>query len=390
MQQRDTGSPGRHQQASTTKGPAICFVTGTLGAFGGAERMTATIANALARRGHPIRILSLCDAHSCFALDPAVRHDALFDKRPSFRTHFLQTVARIRRYVRQHGITLLVEVDPLLTLFTLPACLGLGVHRIAWEHCNFDQDLGLPVRRLARRLSARTCRRIVVLTDLDRDKWVRNLHCENIEVIPNTLAFPIPAKPAVRTSRTAVAVGRLTEVKGFDVLLQAWVPIAKSFPDWRLRIVGSGELLEPLTQLRDRLGLQACVRLEPARSDIESVYRDAALLCLSSRYEGFPLVLVEAMAYGLPIVATDCETGVRAMLTDDENARISPVDDAAALARGIAAVIASPELAKRLAEAGRRHVHRFAPGEIATRWERLLCGISGETGETGTSEAGMA
>lgn len=376
-----------HANPGAARGPAICFLTGTLNVFGGAERMTATVANELARRGHRIHILSLSDRRSCFPLDPAVRHETLFDQRPSFRTHFLHTVAGIRRYVRQHGITLLVEVDPLLTLFTLPACLGLGVRRIAWEHCNLDQDLGLWLRRLARRLSARTCERIVVLTELDREKWVRSLRCSNVEVIPNSLTFPLPAEPAARTSRTAVAVGRLTDVKGFDVLLHAWVPIADAFPDWRLRIVGNGELLAPLTQLRDRLGLQECVRLEPARSDIESVYRDAAMLCLSSRYEGFSLVLVEAMAYGLPIVATDCETGVRALLSHGENARLSPVDDPAALAREIAAVIASPELAARLANAGRRDVHKFAPAEIAVRWEGLLSRISGETSR---NEIGVA
>lgn len=387
MRPRTTAKAGRQPQAGTTQRPSICFLTGTLNVFGGAERMTATVANELARRGHRIHILSLSDPRSCFPLDPAVRHETLFDQCPSFRTHFLHTVAGIRRYVRQHGITLLVEVDPLLTLFTLPACLGLGVRRIAWEHCNLDQDLGLPLRRLARRLSALTCRRIVVLTELDREKWVRNLRCRKVEVIPNSLPIPLPAQPAARTSRTAVAVGRLTDVKGFDVLLHAWVPIATAFPDWTLRIVGNGELLATLTQLRDRLGLRECVRLEPARSDIESVYRDAAMLCLSSRYEGFSLVLVEAMAYGLPIVATNCETGVRALLTHGENARLSPVDDPAALSREIAAVIASPELAARLADAGRRNVHKFAPGEIAKRWEHLLSRISGETG---TNEIGVA
>jgi len=354
--------------------PAICFLTGTLNVFAGAERMTATVANELARRGHRIHILSLCDSRSCFALEPGIRHEALFETRPSFRTHFFGTVQGIRAYLRRHGIAVLVEVDPLLTLFTLPACLGLNVRRVAWEHCNYDQDLGLPLRRLARRLSARTCHRIVVLTELDREKWVRALGCRNVDVIPNALAFPLPAEPAPRTSRTAIAVGRLTEVKGFDVLLRAWVPVARAFPQWQLRIVGSGELLGALTQLRDMLGLQEWVRFEPARPDIETVYREASLICLSSRYEGFPLVLVEAMAYGLPIVATNCETGVRAMLTHGENAQIGPVDDPSALARGIASVIANPELAQRLSAAGRRHVHRYEAGEIAARWERLLFG----------------
>lgn len=350
----------------------LCFMTGTLNALAGAERMTAVIANALAQRGHAVRILSLWDAECCYELHRAVRHDTLYVERPSFRTHYLGTVTRLRRYLLQHRVDTLVEVDTMLTLFTAPACAGLGIRRVSWEHCNFDEDLGRYARRWARRLAARTSWRVVVLTDQDREKWIAGTGARNVVVIPNALSFPIPSTPASRTSFTAISVGRLTAAKGYDVLLDAWAEVAPVFPRWTLCIVGDGELGETLRKRRDALGLHDAVRFEPARRDIEAVYRSASLFCLSSRYEGFGLVLIEAMAHGLPVVATHCETGPKSLLRHEVNAYAVTVNDAHALARGIIAVLSDEGLASRLAAAGRETAAAYEMSHVAHRWEQLL------------------
>ncbi|MCA7085475.1 glycosyltransferase family 4 protein [Cupriavidus sp. DB3] len=352
--------------------PTLCFLTGTLNAFAGAERMTAVIANELARRGYTVHILSLWDAASCFELEPTVRHDALFAQRPSFKTRFLSTVLGIRRYLKRHRIDVLIEVDTMLTLFTLPACMGLGVRRIAWEHCNYDQDLGRRVRRLARRLAVRTCEHVVVLTQRDREKWERALGARNVVAIPNALPFAMPAEPAPRTSKVALAVGRLTYAKGFDVLLDAWAIVARQYPDWRLDIVGDGELRDALLAQRDRLGLSQCVRLLPTRQDLSELYRGASLFCLSSRYEGFGLVLIEAMAYGLPVVATDCETGPREVLANGLAGILVPARKSEALADAVCRTIGSPGRAGALSPSARQRAKRFDVGAIAEHWQRLL------------------
>lgn len=352
--------------------PTLCFLTGTLNAFAGAERMTAVIANELARRGYTVHILSLWDAASCFELEPAVRHDALFAQRPSFKTRYLSTVLGIRRYLKRHRIEVLIEVDTMLTLFTLPACVGLGVRRIAWEHCNFDQDLGRRARRLARRLAVRTCEHVVVLTQRDREKWERALGARNVVAIPNALPFAMPAEPAPRTSKVALAVGRLTYAKGFDVLLRAWKIIAREHPDWRLDIVGDGELRDALLHLRDQLDLSESVRLLPARRDLPALYRGASLFCLSSRYEGFGLVLIEAMAHGLPVVATDCETGPREILGPAAHGTLVPVDDADALAHAICRTIANPDNATRMADRAIERARYYEANRIAETWLSLL------------------
>ncbi|MBY4898128.1 glycosyltransferase family 4 protein [Cupriavidus sp. AU9028] len=360
----------------------LCFLTGTLNAFAGAERMTAVIANALAGSGHRVHVLSLWDRASCFPLDPAVRHDALFEARPSFKRHYAATVAGIRAYLCRHGVQVLIEVDTMLTLFTLPACIGLDVRRVAWEHCDLEQDLGRRARRVARRLAVRTCERVVVLTERDRQRWQDRLRpaAGRIVAIPNALPFPWPDRAAARnrgddTVRTVLAVGRLTEAKGFDLLLRAWALAAPALPQWRLRIVGDGEQRDALLRLRDELGLAQSASIEPARSDVQSLYRHAALFCLSSRYEGFGLVLIEAMSFGLPIVATACETGPVALLSDGANAALVPPADVRALANGLRELAQDELRMDRLAGTARADAARFAVPAIAAQWERLLAGL---------------
>ncbi|CAJ0681120.1 GalNAc-alpha-(1-_4)-GalNAc-alpha-(1-_3)-diNAcBac-PP-undecaprenol alpha-1,4-N-acetyl-D-galactosaminyltransferase [Ralstonia mannitolilytica] len=353
--------------------PTLCFLTGTLNALAGAERMTATIANALAEQGYTVTILSLWDPASCFALHPTIRHEALFTERPSFKRAYMATVAGIRRHLKAHRIDVLVQVDTMLSLFALPAALGLGVRHIAWEHCHFDEDLGRRARRWARRLAARYCTNVVVLTERDRKRWLEALRPRSsIVCIPNPLPFALPAQPAPRTSKTVLAVGRLVHTKGFDVLLNAWALVTQRMPDWKLMIVGEGEERQALETLRDQLGLRANVALPGAFSDITKAYEQASIFCLSSRYEGFGLVLIEAMAFGLPIVSTTCETGPRELLEDKRDAIMVDVDDHLALANALFDLISNHAEADKLARGAGEKAKLFSMERIAREWNALL------------------
>ncbi|CAG2142599.1 GalNAc-alpha-(1-_4)-GalNAc-alpha-(1-_3)-diNAcBac-PP-undecaprenol alpha-1,4-N-acetyl-D-galactosaminyltransferase [Cupriavidus campinensis] len=357
---------------SGTALPSVCFLTGTLNAFAGAERMTAVIANALAARGYRVFILSLWDRASVFPLHENVQHHALFEHRPSFKRAYLSTVLGIRRFVRAHGIDVLVEVDTMLTLFTMPATWGQRVRRIAWEHCHFDEDLGKPARKVARSLAARTHTHIVVLTEGDARRWQDALRPRaKIVHLPNPLPFPIPATPAPRDTKTVLAVGRLTPAKGFDVLIEAWAAVAQTAPDWNLVIIGEGEERGRLEALRARLGLETRIALPGVLADVTGAYAHGAVFCLSSRYEGFGLVLIEAMAFGLPIVSTECERGPWELLGPDD-ALLVPVEDAPALARALRRVIEAPALANELASRGRENARRFDIAQITDSWVALL------------------
>lgn len=356
-----------------TAGRNICLLTGTLNVLAGAERMTATVANALAGLGHNVTILTLFDTASCFPLHPNIQHEALFAHRPSFKRAYFATVAGIRRHCIRHQIEVLIQVDTMLALFVLPATIGLGVHHIAWEHCHFDEDLGRPARKLARRLAARFCKQVVVLTERDRRRWIYALQPRSeVVCIPNPLPFPMPAAPSARTGKTVLAMGRLVAAKGFDVLLRAWQKVAARAPEWELVIHGEGEERNALTALIGQLGLSDRVSMPGVCLDVTQSYARASVFCLSSRYEGFGLVLIEAMAFGLPIVSTDCETGPRELLTPDQDALVVPTDNPDALADALLRVINQPEDASRLGAAARRKAGDFALEQIAARWDALL------------------
>jgi glycosyltransferase involved in cell wall biosynthesis len=354
-------------------GRHICFLTGTLNAMAGAERMTAVIANALADSGYTVSILSLWDEESCFALHPAVRHEALFAQRPSFKRMYLATVAGIRRYCRERKVDVLVQVDTMLALFALPATIGMGVEHIAWEHCHFDEDLGKRARRFARRLAAQYCKHVVVLTERDRKRWEEALHPRShVVAIPNPLPFPFPEEPAPRTSKTVLAMGRLVHAKGFDVLIRAWQRVSKEAPDWKLVIHGEGEERAALTSLIEELGLQDSVSLPGICRDATEAYREASIFCLSSRYEGFGLVLIEAMAFGLPIVATDCERGPKELLSGTKSAVLSPVDNIETFATSLIYVLNNRDLQKIISLSGRSFASNFSLPAIIDNWNKIV------------------
>lgn len=359
-----------------SKLPTVCFLTGTLNAFAGAERVTAVIANALAERGYRVLVLSLWDKASVFPLHADVVHDALFASRPSFKLQYFATVAGIRRFVRLHGIDVLIEVDTMLTLFTLPATLGLKVRRIAWEHCHFDEDLGRRARRVARWLAARFDEAVVVLTERDQSLWRAGIaHARaNVAVVPNPLPFPFPAVPAASGNRIVLAVGRLTPSKGFDVLLHAWALAHSAMGGWQLRIVGDGECRPQLEALCAELGVNDSVTLPGTTANLDVEYEGAGLFCLSSRYEGFGLVLLEAMAYGLPVISTHCETGPRELLRNRENACVVQVGDAREMAGALVALTRtdSTALRQRIAAGARKTAAAYTIDRVAASWISLL------------------
>lgn len=367
----------------------ICFFTGTLSVFAGAERVTAVLASALAALGHEVHIVCQYGEASVFELHPAVRLHALYAQRPSFKAHYLPTIRRLRAYLQAQHIQTLIDVDPNLLWFSLPARTGLGLQHIAWEHTHYSQDLGLRARRIARRMAARCCDAIVVLTERDRQAWLQALphlqatHSQRdaasrLAAIANPLTLPRPATLPTERPRRVLAVGRLEPVKGFDLLLTAWAQLHPHAPAWQLRIVGDGSQRAALLAQRDTLGLQGCVEILPATPDIASHYADACLFALSSRYEGLPLVLIEAMAWGLAMAAFDCETGPRELIEHEHTGLLAQADNPQALSEALLRLMHEPALREQLSGRAREQSFAYDIEAIAQQWLDLISTSKGQ------------
>lgn len=218
--------------------------------------------------------------------------------------------------------------------------------------------------------------RFVVLTREDAEYWGAAL--PNLEVIPNA-AIQIPNVQHDSDSRRVIAVGRLDYQKGFDRLLDAWAMIPEEVrAGWALDIFGQGEWEQRMQEQIDRLGIGGSALLHRPTGQIFEKYARSAFLAMSSHYEGFPMVMIEAMACGLPVVSFDCKCGPKDIICDGENGLIVPEGDIAALAAAMGRLMSDEDLRTRMSEAAREVNRTYSEDVIMMQWKKCFESLKGE------------
>lgn len=207
----------------------------------------------------------------------------------------------------------------------------------------------------------------IVLTNEDKEKWHE---ISKTEVIPN----PIPnLSPDIGNlkNKKVIAVGRYTYQKGFDLLIEAWRLITEKHPDWTLYIYGSGERKAFQEQIK-RLGIEKNCILNGPTSNINKKYEESSILAFSSRFEGFGMVLLEAMSCGLPCVSFACPCGPKDIITDGKNGYLVEPENVEALAERICHLIEHEELRKEMGKAARKRAEDFQEDKIMQKWVDLF------------------
>lgn len=210
--------------------------------------------------------------------------------------------------------------------------------------------------------------RFVVLTEYDRQAWQE---IPRVDVIPNPLPFYPDQVPSVRRQRI-IAVGRYFDEKGYDMLLKAWSIVERASDNWELDIYGDGN--KPYYEkIAASLNLdQKRCRLNDSISDVQKEYLDSSLFVCTSRFEGFGMGIVEAMACGLPVVAFDCLWGPRSIITDGEDGLLVENGNIEKMADTILSLINHPERISEMGMNARRNVRRFNIDVVAKKWKRLF------------------
>jgi glycosyltransferase involved in cell wall biosynthesis len=209
--------------------------------------------------------------------------------------------------------------------------------------------------------------RFIVLTKEDQKKWTE---LSNTTVIYN----PLPFKPEVVSDCSAkqvILVGRYTHQKGIDMMIQTWKFVAEKHPDWTLKVYGAGDRTS-YQKLVDEAGIGGSVCLEGPTPDIEAKYLESSIFVLSSRHEGFGMVLIEAMACGLPVVSFTCPCGPRDIVTEGKDGFLVDLGDVKALAEKICVLIEDEALRKEMGVNARMNIDRFDLDKIAQQWENVF------------------
>lgn len=351
----------------------VLIIISSLNNSGGSERVSTMLANSLSIAGYEVMFASIAPSDSPFF---PINKDIKIISLSSFEKFRLlrvpNTVYKLRKLLKKEQIDTLIVVDTVCIQFTLPAVLGLPVRHICWEQFNFNSDLGSKKRRIDRQLAARYSDIVVTLTERDKGYWLQGTrHKAQIVAIANPCPFPVQTYVKKENKKIVLAVGRLTHVKGFDMLLEAWIQVNKIMPDWTLKIVGEGEDRAKLTHFIKENELNNSVALVGNTNDIGQYYRQAEIFCLSSRFEGFGMVLIEALAFGLPIVSFDCDAGPAEVL-EDTGSILVPVNDVSNLALSLIELMNNEDQRKNISVKSKEKAEVYQPKNIISQWVDLI------------------
>ena len=225
--------------------------------------------------------------------------------------------------------------------------------------------------------------RFVVLTEEDAAMWG---DIPGMRVIPNaalnlgtavTRTYESGTADSIEDRKRVIAVGRLDYQKGFDRLIDAWGIVQKDgrFADWRLDIFGQGEWREMLQARIERLGIENSVRLNSPVKDIDNEYSHSSFLVMSSHYEGFPMVMVEAMSLGLPVVTFDYKCGPKDIIDHGKNGLMVKEGDIQGLADAMMSIMASPGTLASMAAEARKVTDKYSEEKVMGMWVRLYEGL---------------
>lgn len=365
-------------------GQRIYFLMFNADGLGGVARTVRNLVSHLSKRHH-VEIISLYRKRDTpsYAISPDVKVTYLIDRREGAPDHAdaMASDLELTKATDAHLAETFNAREPGILVSTRPS-LHAAVARIAPHHLiTIGQDhLNFKTRSADARVlemlqeSIQRLDCYVVLTKGDVEDYARLVAPAStlITAIPNAIPWPVATTAAQLTSKIVIGAGRLVAQKGFSRLIEAYAPIARAHPDWQLHIYGKGQERRQLAALIGEQGIADQVVLQGHSSEFEEVLANASIYAMSSVFEGFPMVLIEAMSKGVPLVSFDCPRGPAEIIVDGENGRLVPDGDIPAFTRALVDLIEDPALRARVGAAGLAAARQLEIDNIAARWETLF------------------
>jgi len=358
----------------------IALVISSLGP-GGAERVMSLLAGGLAVRGHEVWLITLAaSGNDFFVVDPRVRRlglDLMGDSGTAFEAlrANAQRVRTLRRAISTIEPHVVLSFVTRMNVLAILAFMGLPARVVVSERVDPASHREERIWAALRSIAYHRADALVVQTEAAAHWFRRRLGKRlAVTVIPNPVDPAGDSLPcSVEVPRPfMLAAGRLVHQKGFDILIRAFATVARECGQLRLAIAGEGPAAQALRDLVAELRLDSRVVFLGQVRELKTLMQQAEGFILSSRYEGFPNVLLEALASGLPVVATDCPGGPREILRDGEFGLLVPCEDPPALAAALRRLATDADLRSRLSARAPLAIAPYALARVAAQWEAVL------------------
>ena len=358
----------------------ICFLSGDMSRTGGTERVLSIIANELSKQKNKfnIHILSITNENntSYFRLEKEIKNNRILkSKDVNFKKQYFQVVKGIRHYIKENNIDILIDVEVIASLFSIPATRFTKTKLISWEHFNFYEDNGSHLRIYARKLAARFSNCIITLTEHDKQNYLNNLDIKGkVEYIYNPIEEVDDMECNIK-SKQIISVGRLTYQKGFDMLCDVAKVVLKDNKGWKWLILGDGEDKDKLRSKIKEYGLENKLILKGNVSNVEEYYKNSSLYVMTSRFEGLPMTLLEAKTYKLPIVSFNCLTGPSEIVKNNVNGYLINPENVEAMSNKLNILMNDENKIKEFSNNAQIDIEKFKLKPIIERWEKVLISL---------------
>lgn len=357
----------------------LLYITNGINGSGGLERVLSIKASYLADQlGYTVHIVGLNNSTTdlFYNFSNAIQlHDIAVGGNPL--SYVKSYASGLKKVIAEVQPDVILVCDDGLKAFFLPLLLGKKTPIVYERHVSkqienrknsgFVKQLATKFKLQLMTILAKRFDKFIVLTHQNKSEWKG----KNIQVIPNPLSF-YPNESSVVTNKKVIAVGKQSHQKGFDRLLRSWKIVHEKHPDWTLDVYGKKDPSMQLEAQARELKIENSAQFHDPEKNITSKYLESSIYLLSSRFEGFGMVLIEAMACGVPCVSFDCPFGPSDIIQHNEDGIIVENNNEIVFADAICTLIENDELRRKMGTLAKQNVKRFLPEQIMPQWDKLF------------------
>lgn len=357
----------------------LLYITNGINGSGGLERVLSIKASYLADiLGYDVHIAGLNNSTSnlFYNFSNAIRlHNIAVSGNPI--NYIKSYVSGFKKLVKEVNPDIIIVCDDGLKGFFIPTIIGKSIPIIYERHVSKSIEvrknasvfkmINTKMKLLLMDLLSKTFNKFVVLTIENRREWKG----KNVVVISNPLSF-YPIESSALVNKKVIAVGKQSHQKGYDLLLQSWKLVQDKNPDWQLEIYGKKDASQGLEQQAKQLKIENSVSFFEPEKNIKEKYLQSSIYVMSSRFEGFGMVLIEAMACGVPCVSFNCPFGPSDIIKDNEDGFLVENGNTIQLAEKLNLLIKNKDIRNDFGKNAKQNVKRFQPEIILKQWDELF------------------